>query len=675
MSTDSFAAEAATLDLPGPFVLESGARLPCGTGRLPHLGPARRARRQRRARLPRPHRLGGRRSLVGSAARPGTGARPGARLRRLQQRARRLLRDDGPDVPAAGRAAVGGRLPRRERPRHRAGPGGARRGTRREAPAARDRRLARRHAGARVGAARSPSAWPAIAPLAIAARHSAWAIALSETQRQAIAADPRWRGGHYPAEDPPSAGLAAARMLAMCSYRSRDSLEARFGRERSGDGRFAVESWLHHHGRALVDRFDANSYVTLTRAMDTHDVGRGRGGWREALATVKAPALVLSIDSDVLYPPVEQEELASALPDARLVTLRSPHGHDAFLIEGEAVGTLVRDFRESLRERGREPGTRGGLVGGVKRRVLKFGGTSVGLGGAARRGARHRGAGARRGARRRGGLGALRRDRRARGGARRCGERRARRGSLRGARCATGTWRSSAPSPLAAPRRARRPRSSPGSRPSRSCCAQIARQGHATPAERASVLAVGRAALGPDRRGRTALARHRGARVFDAAALVRTDAAWSEAAVDFPATRRLVHAALGALPQGRAARGHRLHRRHRARRDDAARPRRLGLHGCRPRLGARGGARGDLVGRDGRDERRPAPRPERPHPAAALLRRGDSTRARGGEGAASPHARPARAGWHPALRREHARAGRGRHVDRWDAASGGRRRG
>jgi homoserine O-acetyltransferase len=191
----------------------------------------------------------------------------------------------------------------------------------------------------------------AIAPIAISARHSAWTIALSETQRQAIAADPRWRGGHYAPEDPPAAGLAAARMLAMCSYRSRASLEARFGRDRAPDGRYAVESWLHHHGRALVHRFDPNTYVTLTRAMDTHDVGRDRGGWREALATVDTPALVVSIDSDVLYPPLEQEELAAALPDARLVSLRSPHGHDAFLIEGDATNGLVAAFRAELAER------------------------------------------------------------------------------------------------------------------------------------------------------------------------------------------------------------------------------------------------------------------------------------------------------------------------------------
>jgi homoserine O-acetyltransferase len=97
-----------------------------------------------------------------------------------------------------------------------------------------------------------------------------------------------------------------------------------------------------------VDRFDANTYVTLTKAMDTHDVGRGRGGFREALRAVRIPALVVSIDSDVLYPPVEQEELAGALPGGRLARLASPHGHDAFLIEGDAMNALLRGFRADL---------------------------------------------------------------------------------------------------------------------------------------------------------------------------------------------------------------------------------------------------------------------------------------------------------------------------------------
>jgi homoserine O-acetyltransferase len=195
-----------------------------------------------------------------------------------------------------------------------------------------------------------PERVDAIAALATSARHSAWCIALSEAQRQAIAADPRWRGGRYSPGEGPADGLAAARLIAMCSYRSHESLESRFARTRTdADGKpFAVQEWLHHHGRALVDRFDAASYVTLTRAMDTHDVGRGRGGTREALASVRVPALVLSIDTDVLYPPVEQEALAQGIPTAQLVSLRSPHGHDAFLIEGEAINAILARFRDEV---------------------------------------------------------------------------------------------------------------------------------------------------------------------------------------------------------------------------------------------------------------------------------------------------------------------------------------
>jgi homoserine O-acetyltransferase/O-succinyltransferase len=188
----------------------------------------------------------------------------------------------------------------------------------------------------------------AIVPIAVSARHSAWCIAFSEAQRQAIFADPRWQGGHYPPHQPPEAGFAAARQIAMCTYRSRESLERRFSRERGTASHFAVEDWLEHHGRALVERFDPASYVALTRAMDSHDVGRDRGGWREALASVRTPALVVSIDSDVLYPPAEQLELAAALPNARLATLRSPYGHDAFLIEAEAVDDIVNGFRVEL---------------------------------------------------------------------------------------------------------------------------------------------------------------------------------------------------------------------------------------------------------------------------------------------------------------------------------------
>jgi homoserine O-acetyltransferase len=197
-----------------------------------------------------------------------------------------------------------------------------------------------------------PERVEAIAPVAVSGRHSAWCIGLSEAQRQALYADPNWRGGRYSPEAPPVAGLAAARAVAVCTYRSRASFEERFGREIRKENEiedaFAVESYLRHQGRKLVERFDANTYVTLTRAMDSHDVGRGRGSYEEALGSIRQPALVVAIDSDVLYPPAEQKELARLIPGARLAWLRSPHGHDAFLLETEKLDRLVRDFRAGL---------------------------------------------------------------------------------------------------------------------------------------------------------------------------------------------------------------------------------------------------------------------------------------------------------------------------------------
>ncbi|MFL5261810.1 MAG: homoserine O-acetyltransferase, partial [Anaeromyxobacteraceae bacterium] len=159
-----------------------------------------------------------------------------------------------------------------------------------------------------------PELVEAIAPIATSARHSAWAIGLSEGQRQAIYADPRWRGGRYDLADPPAGGLAAARMMAMCMYRSKSSFDERFGRRVQGADVYAMESYLRYQGRQLVDRFDASTYVALTRAMDAHDVARGRGDFDAVLRGVRQPALVVSIDSDVLYLPDEQEEIARLLP-------------------------------------------------------------------------------------------------------------------------------------------------------------------------------------------------------------------------------------------------------------------------------------------------------------------------------------------------------------------------
>ncbi len=198
-----------------------------------------------------------------------------------------------------------------------------------------------------------PELVSAVAPIASPARHSPWAIGLSEAQRQAIFADPLWQGGRYQPERPPAAGLAAARMMAMCTYRSRDSFEERFGRRPQTADLYAVESYLRYQGQQLVDRFDAATYVGLTRAMDSHDVARGRGEYEEVLRGLKAPALVVSIPTDVLYPQAEQEELARLLRAGRLVQLESPHGHDAFLIEVEALSAMVAAFRAEVE--GRRP--------------------------------------------------------------------------------------------------------------------------------------------------------------------------------------------------------------------------------------------------------------------------------------------------------------------------------
>jgi homoserine O-acetyltransferase len=184
-----------------------------------------------------------------------------------------------------------------------------------------------------------------IVPIANPARHAAWPIGLSEAQRQAIFADPLWKDGQYDPAAPPSKGLAAARMIAMCTYRTWASFEQRFGRRSQTADTFAIESYLRYQGQQLVDRFDAATYVGLTRAMDTHDVSRGRGDHEEVLRSVKQPALVVSIDSDVLYPPAEQEEMARHIPRARLARIDSPHGHDAFLIDVERLSAMVAEFR------------------------------------------------------------------------------------------------------------------------------------------------------------------------------------------------------------------------------------------------------------------------------------------------------------------------------------------
>ncbi|WP_345752339.1 homoserine O-acetyltransferase MetX [Microbacterium rhizophilus] len=181
-------------------------------------------------------------------------------------------------------------------------------------------------------------------------------IALNSVQLQAIHVDPRFRGGEYydaADGDGPHRGLALARRMALLNYRSPTELNSRFQRSwQSGvsplghGGRFAVESYLDFHGNKFTRRFDANTYIRLVDAMDSHDVGRERGGVEEALGRVTATTLVLGIDSDRLFPVDGQHRIARGVPhtldgDAAVV-LHSDFGHDGFLIETAAVGSHLR---------------------------------------------------------------------------------------------------------------------------------------------------------------------------------------------------------------------------------------------------------------------------------------------------------------------------------------------
>jgi len=183
-------------------------------------------------------------------------------------------------------------------------------------------------------------------PIAVGARHSSWCIGWSEAQRQAIYADPDWNDGMYDLNAPPTSGLAAARMMAMVSYRSFESFEAKFGRDKNQHGSFQTATWLQHHGDKLVNRFDPSCYVYLTRLMDTHDISHDGFTYQEVLASLDQHALVIGIRSDILYPLQEQEELYSTLPQANLEILEGPHGHDSFLIDQDELNDLVLHWRQ-----------------------------------------------------------------------------------------------------------------------------------------------------------------------------------------------------------------------------------------------------------------------------------------------------------------------------------------
>lgn len=204
-------------------------------------------------------------------------------------------------------------------------------------------------------------------PLATTARLSAQGIAWDEIGRRAIMADANWNGGNYyaPGHPRPEAGLAVARMVGHLTYLSEGSMTAKFGRRlRERDGYsysfevdFEVESYLAHQGESFNRRFDANSYLYITRAMDYFDLSGGSDELAPVFATTQADYLFISFSSDWLYPPYQSQEMVTALQAAgraeavEYFAASSPYGHDAFLLEDKQQGPIIAAFLEKVRRK------------------------------------------------------------------------------------------------------------------------------------------------------------------------------------------------------------------------------------------------------------------------------------------------------------------------------------
>ena len=203
-----------------------------------------------------------------------------------------------------------------------------------------------------------------IMPIATCAQASAQQIAWGSIGRRGITNDPKWRGGDYydaAPGDGPHEGLSTARMVAQVTFRSDNVFTDRFGREMVGgegsstlalEQKFEVERYLEYHGEKLCRRFDANSYISIGKAMDLHDVGRSRGGLAAAMKRITMPTLTMGIWSDFLYPVYQQLQIRDMVAAngvrSEYLEVDSPHGHDAFLIELDQVGPAVKRFIESI---------------------------------------------------------------------------------------------------------------------------------------------------------------------------------------------------------------------------------------------------------------------------------------------------------------------------------------
>ncbi len=203
---------------------------------------------------------------------------------------------------------------------------------------------------------RYPERVHAVICIGAGAHLSTQGIAFNAVGRHAITSDPDWQGGHYYGTPGPVRGLASARMVAHITYLSEISLNHKFGRRLQSADRlsydirneFAVESYLNHQGTRFTERFDANSYIYITKAMDYYDIARTYGPLKDAFAAVATRYLVISYTSDWLFPTAQSKEIVRALiandRDVSFVDIDSPHGHDAFLIETERLTQITTAF-------------------------------------------------------------------------------------------------------------------------------------------------------------------------------------------------------------------------------------------------------------------------------------------------------------------------------------------
>ncbi|XJO76378.1 hypothetical protein BDV3_006909 [Batrachochytrium dendrobatidis] len=222
-----------------------------------------------------------------------------------------------------------------------------------------------------------------IVPIATSGRHSAWCISWGETQRQAIYSDSNYCDGYYTDDCSPKVGLAAARMVALLTYRARNSFQARFGRKvvpkvrglsktelehnegnkfrihdsndkheshatlsskESEPSVYSAQSYMRYQGDKFVSRFDANCYIAITRKLDNHDISTGRDDYSAVLASIVQDTLVIGIETDVLFTVEDQHELAAGIPNSQVVIVPSEEGHDGFLLELDHMRTLLQDF-------------------------------------------------------------------------------------------------------------------------------------------------------------------------------------------------------------------------------------------------------------------------------------------------------------------------------------------